>query len=413
MGVNPFHVIREDETYESFNSQLMQYQEELVNKWEWLLDGHEEGLKALDKKIWPWMAMVFENQQASSRSLLTEATKTTDMVFPEKYSLPIIRQVFPALLATKICSIQPLPLMSGGTGKIFWLDTLYDAGLGGDDSKVDVMPPDSDYSQYTADMENKVPKGLKLSMTSDTITAKKNILGATWSTEVQEDARGVLGIDVQSELVNACAAQILREIDYRLLMLIWNGAGAGDTNWYWALPEGCECRPKEHYETLGHAVIDASDDIYGSLYTEADFIIAGRTVAKYIAKMSDFIPNPEAVHPTEGSAFSGGTRLIGTLQGFWDIYKSPLLGTNHAIVGSYPQGMVRCGAIFSPYIPLTTMPLVYAEYIYNEGEDPGEGTPVHGAYLNTDKWTRNVRERSAMKMVVPTNYARIYIAESA
>jgi hypothetical protein len=117
----------------------------------------------------------------------------------------------------------------------------------------------------------------------------------------------------------------------------------------------------------------------------------------------------------EGQSFRLGTEVVGRLDGQWDIWKTPLLGSNHAIVGAYPKGIVDAGFIFAPYIPITPMPLVYAEYVYNtdaEGEGPGYGEPPHGAYLNTDKWTRNVRTRNAMKMVVPELYAKVVIAEA-
>lgn len=412
---SPFKPIDEGDTYETYRDQLRAYQEALVRKWEWLLDGQEFGLEPLPRGVWEWMAVLFENQQAVTRGLLQETTvtQTTDMILPEKYALPVIRLVFPALLATKICSVQAMPAYSGGTGKIFWLDFLYAATQG--QPSVGLMPPDSDYAQYDAcDMENKVPAPLKMTLRSDSIEACKDILGATWSTEVQEDARNVLGLDVESELVQACSQEIIRELDYRILMAIWNGAAAGTTYWYYGLPEGCECSPRDFYETLGHAVIDASDDIYGNRYREADFVVAGRNVAKYMAKMSGFVPEPRAVHPTEGESFRVGTQVIGRLDGQWDVWKTPLLGSNHAIVGAYPRGMVDCGFIFAPYIPITPMPLVYAETVWNPGDGnaPGEGTPPHGAYLNTDKWTRNVRTRNAMKMVVPELYAKLVIAES-
>lgn len=405
----PFKVLDEGDTFETYRDQLRAYQEALISKWEWLLEGSEYDLKPLPKGIWGWMSILFENQQAVSRGVLREATQTTDLTLPEKYTLPIIRAVFPALLATKICSVQAMPAYSGGVGQIFWLDFLYEAT--GGQPKVDVMPPDSDYAQYDeCDMENKVPKPLKMTIVSESITACKDILGATWSTEVQEDARNVLGLDVEQELVRACADEIVRELDYRILMAIWNGAAAGTTTWSYTLPEACDCAPKLYYETLAHAIIDASDDIYGNRYREADFIIAGRNVAKYLAKMDGYKAEPRAAHPTEGESYKVGVNLIGRLTGMWDVYKTPLLGSDHAIIGAYPRGMVDCGFIFAPYIPLTPMPLVYAEYVWNdEALEPGAGEPPHGAYLNTDKWTRNVRTRNAMKMVVPELYAKLVI----
>jgi hypothetical protein len=384
-------IITEGQTFEDYVAERRAYAEQLVNKWMWLIEGtKKQALKPIAPKLWEPLAMMFENQAGQFQHSLAEATQTTDLILPNKYALPIIRNIFPELIATKVAAVQPMPLQSGGTAKIFYLDFLRE-DAGSTNTKV----LDSDYA---LNVENGVPKRIKMTMSQDSLTAIKDILAATWSTESMEDARGALGIDVEQELVAEMSREIITEIDDRILgeMLLW--ATAGNVNWNWT--NSGTHTDKEHYETLGHALISAEDLIYANRYRKADWIIAGRNVVKYLRMMQDFKPEPRV----QGENFRMGVELVGRIEGFWDIYVTPTFPTNRAIMGYYPRSQVDTGYIYAPYIPLAPMPLVYADFRpYNDATLPG-------AYYNTDKWTRNVRTRYGKKLVVPSAYATLSIS---
>jgi len=398
IGGAPIFVLEGNETYDDFVRQQRAYREKLVTKWAWLLEGTakmKESMPPLEVGQYEAMAMLFENQQAVHQGIL-EATKTTDISMPQKYTLPIIRKVFPQLLAFKIAAVQPMPMYSGGVMQIFYQDFLREDAT---DPTESITVPDSNYS---SNEENGVPKRLKMTITSETATAVKDILAATWSTEVAEDARGTLGIDVEGELVSTLAEEILRALDYRVVYEILTGAAAGNTTWHWTNPGAYT--DKDHYETLGHAFIDAENDIYGNRYRRADYIVCGRSVASYIRKMQDFKPEPRNRVPS-GGRFAMGVELIGRVTGYWDIFETPAAFMNlRGIMGMYPRSQIDTGYIFAPYIPITPMPLVYAEMM------PYDDATMPGAYVNTDKWTRNVRTRNAKKMVVPEMFSTLTIA---
>lgn len=390
---SPFVVIDDEMTAETFGNLRRQYSERLINKWMWLIEGtKKQNLSPIAPRLWEPMAHLFENQQAVSRGLLSEATTKDTVTLPEKFALPIIRRVYPNLIAAKICSIQAMPLLSGGVARGFYLDFL----------REDVSPetettdPDSDYA---ISEENAVPKRLKMRIEGITITAIKDILGASWSTEVMEDARGALGIDVESELVNEMAAEIMREIDQRILneILLW--ASAGNINWTWDYVAANETA-KQHYETLGHAMIDAEDLIYAQRYRSAQWVVGGRHFVSFIRKMQDFKPEPRTQPP---DAFRMGVELVGRVEGYWDVYLTTFINTNRAIMGVYPTTQLDTGYIYMPYIPLAPMPLMYAEFL------PYDDSTLPGAYVNTDKWSRNVRTRYGKRLVVPQLYSTLAI----
>jgi hypothetical protein len=397
IGGGPAFVIEESDTYESYQQSLRNYREKLVTKWGWLLEGRKrDHLKPIPEHLYPSMAMLFENQQAVSRGLIHEATTSTDLTMPSTFALPLIRKIYPELFALRIASIQPLPLSSGGTGTIFFQDFVREDG-----GNTSLTTGDSDYA---VGAENSVPKRIKMTITSAAITTTKDILAATWSTEVAEDARGTLGLDIESELITNAANEIIRETDERVLRAILDNAAAGNTDWHYTMPVGAVYPPKDHYESLFHACIDTESLIFAARYRRADYIVAGRNVVSYLRKAADFKPAPRT-QPMPGQPFAVGVEFMGELTGNWDVYQAHYSWMdNIGIMGVYPRSMTDAGYIYCPYIPLSPMPLVYAEFKpYNDATMPG-------AYVNTDKWSRNIRTRHGHRAVVPEYFGTVTIS---
>src|SRR5690606_27557518 len=96
-----------------------------VAKWEKI--GLLEGLKSDQQRT--TMATLLENQV---KSLLTEASSTTDVAGFQAIALPLVRRVFGNLLAQEIVSIQPMSLPSG---LVFWLDYTYGTNRAGTGTK--------------------------------------------------------------------------------------------------------------------------------------------------------------------------------------------------------------------------------------------------------------------------------------
>lgn len=381
--------------YSDFVAERRAYLDTLVSKWEWLLGKGTRRfpMEPIPEHLWEPMAILFENQSiiSSGRSVV-EATQTSDVTLPVKYALPIVRQVYPQLILAKIASIQPMPLSSGGVMQIFYQDF----------KREDVSPETSLTamdSDYAFKGENEVPNRVKMEITRETVEATKDILGATWSTEVQEDARGALNIDVPGELITNCAQEILRELEFRCLREILNGATSGNTNWSSTVGAGHTNR--EWYETLHHSCIDTEALIYANRYRNTDWIIGGRSFVDYLQKAAVFKP-AERMQPPGPRGLSG-VEYVGRMGVFWDVYVTPYIPTARAIMGCYPRSVIDTGFVFAPYIPLMPMPLVYAEYA-----GPSDPT-MPGAYKNVDKWSRNVRTRNAKKMVVSDLYATMTV----
>lgn len=381
-GPAPMFVIEDNDTYTSFQRQQEAYVSALLNKWNWLLEGEDYGLTPIPRHMRRAMAIMFENQQACSRGLLSEQTTTADVVVPETLALPIIREVFPRMWASRVASVQPLPLAGGGAGKIFFLKT-WREDTGNGDTQLTV--PDSDYALSS---ENAIPKRIKMTIESIDVAAEKDILAAVWSQEVEEDARNALAINVRQVLVDGMSGEIAREHDHRILQEIYQGAATEVT---WSKTVGTGYLAKEWYETLVHAIIDADMNIWSNHYRRADWLVCGKGFYSYLLKTGTF-----KAERTDVDTASTGIERMGRLSGMYDVYLSAYLGTDEGVVGKYTRDVIETGYVIAPYIPLSPMPAIYAEM-----------DPTDGRFKNVDKWTQNVRTRQAKKMVQNTMYSRV------
>jgi len=367
------------------------FRQKCLNKWSPLIEAKGDNLAVVPDNMKMNLAVVMENQAIHSSRVakagMFEQTTLSDVTLPVKFALPLIRQAYPNLWATKVAAIQPLAAISGGVGQIFYLDFLYEDT----EDEPSTTTPDSNYALSS---ENAVPKRLKMTITAETITAYKDILAATWSSEVMEDVMGTLGLNVHQELITHCAQEIVREMDYRVLAAMIGGATAGAVSWSSTVPAGST--DKEHYETLGHAFIDASALIAAKRYRRGEWIVAGQNVVKYLRKMQDFKPTPDRDVYTQPT--TQGVELVGRIEGFWNVYTSFSIDDDLALMGVYPRSQMDTGFVLAPYIPIEAMPLIYADM-----------TAVTGVYTNKDKWTRNVRTRYAYKVVVGDLFATVTI----
>lgn len=385
-----------DEFKQTYEEKHRQEIEGLVKKWGWFLGEDVLGrkVKPISPKQWPMMAMLLENFMNANpqHQDVFEATVKSVVSLPVKWALPIIRDVFPSLILNRVCSIQPMPPASGGTMQLFWMHFYRE-----DKNPEEILTTnDCDYPERG---ENAVPKRIRMKVTSESVNAVKRILAATWSTEVEEDARGALGIDVEAELVNEMGVEILRAIEQEILQDMLTNATAGNVNWSWTAAAGYT--DAEWFQTLGHKLIDAERLVRVQRHRRCQYIICGLRFEAYLRKMSIF--NTTAPRDPDGPIQSG-VEYIGNVNGLWDVYSTPYINQDRAIMSYYPEGVLHAGYIFAPYIPLTPMEKIYAEMAaYNDQTLPG-------ALTLTDKWTRAVRTRFALKYCQPLMFATLSIS---
>ena len=103
-----------------------------------------------DQRVRASLAMLFENQMKDLRSprfgAIMEATGTANVGSFTKFIFPLLRRVFPNLIANEVVSVQP---MTAPVGAVFLLDYLY-GNSKGQTQAGNIFPRDFDFN-YTSD----------------------------------------------------------------------------------------------------------------------------------------------------------------------------------------------------------------------------------------------------------------------
>ena len=119
----------------------------LVNKWQPMLEGLASRTSA-DKYTLGVTAMLMENQSNYLQSL-NEETKQINVGSFTKFIFPVLRRVFPNLIANEVVSVQP---MTAPVGAVFFLDYVYGTNKGAT-AQGNVFPRDFD-KDYSSEFIN-------------------------------------------------------------------------------------------------------------------------------------------------------------------------------------------------------------------------------------------------------------------
>lgn len=119
----------------------------LIRKWGDFLEGMPDRTEQ-DRYILGCTAMLFENESLWLQSL-TEDTRTVNVGSFTKFIFPVLRRVFPNLIANETVSVQP---MTAPIGAVFFLDYIYGSTKGGTTAG-EVFPRDFD-RDYSSEYVN-------------------------------------------------------------------------------------------------------------------------------------------------------------------------------------------------------------------------------------------------------------------
>jgi len=171
----------------NINAKFLNEARELESRWKktGLLDGIE------DRTVRNNTAVLLENQRLINES----ATDTGDVAQFKRISIPLVRRIYPQLIANKIVSVQPL---LGPTGLVYYLRFRYGSDKGairGASNKVGFPGDDANSLQQLADgtanldvfyshqfVQNEVHQNLSANVTSATLEHIPVIAGTVTGT---------------------------------------------------------------------------------------------------------------------------------------------------------------------------------------------------------------------------------------
>ena len=188
------------------------------SNWSATKDALTEGLSGQRKST---MDVVLEN----AKKYLTEtaspgATAAGNIATLNKVMLPLIRRVMPSVIANELVGVQP---MTGPVGQIHTLRVRYAETAAGVVAGTEALSPFALATQYsgkpdaTAVAEGLPGHRMSIQILKETVEAKTRRLSARWTFEAAQDAEAMHGVDVEAEIMQALAQEIVVEIDQEII----------------------------------------------------------------------------------------------------------------------------------------------------------------------------------------------------
>jgi len=201
------------------------------SNWSATKDALLEGLSGSRRKS---LDVVFEN---TKRHMLREsatagATGVGNVATLNKVMLPLIRRVMPSVIANELVGVQP---MTGPVGQIHTLRVRYSETGATAIAGEEALSPFKLATQYsgnpdaTASAEGTTGRKMSIQILKETVEAKTRRLSARWTFEAAQDAESQHGIDVEAEIMQVLAQEIVVEIDQEIIGSLRSLAGAGTT----------------------------------------------------------------------------------------------------------------------------------------------------------------------------------------
>lgn len=310
-----------------------------------------EGLKGQRKST---MDTVLEN----AKRYLTEtasagATGAGSVATLNKVMLPLIRRVMPSVIANELVGVQP---MTGPVGQIHTLRVRYAETAGGVTAGQEALSPFALATAYsgapdaTAVAEGTPGRKMSIQILKETVEAKTRRLSARWTFEAAQDAEAMHGIDVEAEIMQALAQEIVVEIDQEILASLRALSGAGTTLDFANL-SGQSVYVGDRHAALAIEINRAANRIAARTRRGAGNYIVVSPEALTILQSAS---TSTFARTTEGSFEAPtNTKFVGTLNStirvFVDNYAAD--GTK-VLVGYKGSSETDAPAFYCPYIPL-------------------------------------------------------------
>lgn len=302
--------------------------------------------------------VVLENTKKHlTESATAGATGAGSVATLNKVMLPLIRRVMPSVIANELVGVQP---MTGPVGQIHTLRVRYAESYAGDgvvagDEALSPFKLATTYSgnpTATAEAEGTVGRKMSIQILKETVEAKTRRLSARWTFEAAQDAESMHGIDVEAEIMQALAQEIVVEIDQEIIGSLRSLAGAGTTlDFKGAGVIGTPTYVGDRHALLAIEINRAANRIAARTRRGAGNYIVVSPEALTILQSAT---TSTFARTTEGSFEAPtNTKFVGTLNGtirvFVDNYAAD--GTK-VLVGYKGSSETDAPAFYCPYIPL-------------------------------------------------------------
>ena len=322
------------------------------SNWSATKDALMEGLNGQRKQT---MDVVLENAKRHlSEAATSGATGAGSVATLNKVMLPLIRRVMPSVIANELVGVQP---MSGPVGQIHTLRVRYAESGGGATAGDEALSPFKLASSYagspdaTAAAEGQPGRKMSIQILKETVEAKTRRLSARWTFEAAQDAESMHGVDVEAEIMQALAQEIVVEIDQEIIGSLRTLAGTGSNNLDFGSLSGQSVFVGDRHAALAIEINRSANRIAARTRRGAGNYVVVSPEALTILQSAS---TSTFARTTEGSFEAPtNTKFVGTLNGtvkvFVDNYAAD--GTD-VLVGYKGSSETDAPAFYCPYVPL-------------------------------------------------------------
>ena len=354
--------------------------EKLVRKWAPLLEGLTTDSQVKN------MAQLLESEERYFDGILGESGTSSEpsagdntqsgtgsasgfngIARYKKIAMPLVRRVFPELLANQLVGVQP---MSGPVSLAYALRFKNESG-----DELGYSVPDASYTgsyNTSAGEALNEPNGklgsdgstsskeAGLSVEQKEIKARTRKMKARWSVEAQQDLAAMQNVDLEEEMMDLLAYEVQAEIDRELVGRIHNAANyGGQLTWNYGTSGNVNGTADgrwelEKFKTLWTSIVHAAEDIARATRMGAgNYVICSPRVVTALSQIPGF---------TQFSGLSGsvatltnGVSLVGELNSikiYRDTFAYDDSANDFAVVGYKGVRENDTGIIYCPYVPL-------------------------------------------------------------
>ncbi len=337
-----------------------------------------DGLTGYKKQV---VETLLENQRrALMESAPVGATSAAHIATLNKVILPVIRRVYPTVIANEILAVQP---MTGPVGQITTMRVRYAETFGAPNpvtAGTEALGP-FDIARFysgngnsndpkaapTSQLEGNKGRQINVQMVKETVEAKTRRLSATWTFEAAQDAQSQYGIDLEAETLSAVASEITAQIDQELLLSLRRLPGAPTVTYDQQNVSGVATFVGDEHAALATLINRQSNLIaQRTRRGAANWAVVSPAVLTILqsARTSAF------ARTTEGT-FSAptNTQFVGTLNNTMKVYVDNYASDNEVVLLGLKNSETEAAAYFCPYIPLMSTGVVL---------DPQNFTPTTG-----------------------------------
>lgn len=374
---------------------------QLIENWQETKEALLEGLSGSKKNI---VATLMENQKKLMETAPANAVVSADVATFQKIMIPMIRRIIPGTIGGELVGVQP---MTGPTGLIYSLRFAFAEPVDAPGTLHDITPGDeafiyngkmkrfyssanvgtagyppaltantSDgFAARTEDYEGYGGRSMRLSVLKQAVTVGSRKLQARWTMEAAQDMSATHGIDIESELTAALAAEIAHEIDNEILTdLLALAATTATYDFAAPAPGFTPTYIGDRYAELGILVNKMANEIgVRTKRGPANWMVGGHLITSVLQSGSRSVFAPAIQGNFEAPT---GNRLVGTLNGAIKVYTYNWgLNDNYDIMGGansaagasgedillgYKGGSseLDAGYFYCPYIPLMSTGVV-------------------------------------------------------